>query len=132
MDRAEAHLFLAEATTIKAAPGDRIVRQGERGDTLFVLLSGVAEVTLDEAPDSPVAVLGAGDPFGEIGFLTAEARTANVVARAPCDVLVLSGDFLQRFIERQPAIAAKALLNLSRVLAMRLSLTTRRAMAKPR
>ena len=131
MDRAEADLFLAEASTIRAAPGDRIVRQGERGDTLFVLLSGVAEVILDEHEDVPVAVLGAGDPFGEIGFLTSEPRTANVVARAPCEVLVLSGEFLQRFIARQPAIAAKALLNLSRVLASRLALTTRRALAKP-
>ena len=132
MDREEAELFLAEATTIRAEAGDRIVRQGELGDTLFVLLSGVAEVILDEAPDSPMAVLGAGDPFGEIGFLTSEPRTANVVARAPCEVLVLSGDFLQRFIERQPAVAAKALLNLSRVLAGRLSLTTRRSIPKSR
>ena len=130
MDRAEADLFLAEATTIKAEKGDRIVRQGERGDTLFVLLSGVAEVTLDESPESPVAVLGAGDPFGEIGFLTSEPRTANVIARAPCEVLVLSGDFLQRFIGQQPAVAAKALLNLSRVLASRLALTTRRALGR--
>ena len=88
--------------------------------------------TLDEAPDSPVAVLGAGDPFGEIGFLTSEPRTANVVARAPCEVLVLSGEFLQRFVTQEPAIAAKALLNLSRVLASRLALTTRRAAAKPK
>ena len=132
MGREEADLFLAEATTIRAEAGDRIVRQGELGDTLFVLLSGVAEVILDEAPDAPMAVLGAGDPFGEIGFLTSEPRTANVVARAPCEVLVLSGDFLQRFIEKQPAVAAKALLNLSRVLAGRLSLTTRRSIPRGR
>jgi hypothetical protein len=126
LDRAEAEKFLAEATTVRAAPGDKIVRQGERGDTLFVLLSGVAEVVLDEAQGAPVAVLGAGDPFGEIGFLTAEPRTANVVARAPCEVLVLSGAFFQRFIAKEPAVAAKVLLDLSRVLASRLALTTRR------
>jgi hypothetical protein len=130
MTREEAALFLEEATTVHADPGDRIVRQGEKGDTLFVLLSGVAEVTLDEAPDRPVAVLGAGDPFGEIGFLTSAPRTANVVARAPCEALVLSGDFFRRFIPKNPAIAAKALLNLSHVLAGRLALATRRAAAK--
>src|SRR5207237_10127414 len=84
------------------------------------------EVARDEAPDAPVAILGAGDPFGEIGFLTDEPRTANVVARAPCEVLVLSGSFFQRFVAKEPAIAAKVLLNLTRVLASRLTLTTRR------
>lgn len=132
LDRAEAELLLADATTVKAAPGDRIVRQGERGDALYVLLSGIAEVSLDEAPETPVAVLGAGDPFGEIGFLTDEPRTANVVARAPCEVLVLSGSFFQRFIAKEPAVAAKVLLNLSRVLASRLTLTTRRRHGEPR
>jgi CRP-like cAMP-binding protein len=127
LDRHEADRFLAEASTIEAAPGDRFVRQGERGDTLFVLLSGVAEVVLDGAPDTPVAILGAGDPFGEIGFLTSEPRTATVVARSPCEALVLSGEFLQRFIAKEPTIAAKVLLNLAQVLAGRLALTTRRA-----
>lgn len=126
LDRHEADHFLAEASTIQASPGDRIVRQGERGDSLFILLSGVAEVTLDGAPDAPVAILGAGDPFGEIGFITSATRTANVVARAPCEVLVLSGDFLQRFIAKEPSIAAKVLFNLARVLSERLVMTTRR------
>jgi len=71
-------------------------------------------------------LVGAGDPFGEIGFLTDEPRTANVVARSPCEVLVLSGAFFQRFIAKDPAVAAKVLLNLSKVLAGRLTLTTRR------
>jgi CRP-like cAMP-binding protein/predicted GNAT family N-acyltransferase len=131
LDRAEAERFLAQATTVQSAPGDRIIRQGERGDTLYILLSGVAEVVLDEQPDVAAAVLGVGDPFGEIGFLTSEPRTANVVARSPCEVLVLSGSFLQRFIAHEPAIAAKVLLNLSRVLAGRLALTTHRTAQAP-
>ena len=132
LDRAEAERFLADATTVKAAPGDRIVRQGERGDALYVLLSGIAEVSLDEAPETPVAILGAGDPFGEIGFLTDEPRTANVVARAPCEVLVLSGFLLSAVHREGAAVAAKVLLNLSRVLASRLTLTTRRRLVEPR
>jgi CRP-like cAMP-binding protein len=131
LDRGEAQRLLSEATTVQAAPGDRIVRQGERGDALYVLLSGVAEVVLDEDPDVPVAVLGAGDPFGEIGFLTEDPRTANVVARSPCEVLVLSGSFFHRFIAKEPAVAAKVLLNLARVLAGRLTSATRRGHGAP-
>jgi CRP-like cAMP-binding protein len=48
-----------------------------------------------------------------------------VVARAPCELVVLSGDFLRRFIAREPAVAAKILLNLAQVLAARLAVSTR-------
>lgn len=127
LDRAEADRFLAQATLVRARAGDRIVREGEPGDTLYVLLSGLADVVLDEAPSRPLAVLGAGDTFGEVGFLTAKPRTASVVARAPCELVVLSGDFLRRFIAREPAAAAKILLNLAQVLAARLAVSTRQA-----
>lgn len=127
LDRAEAGRFLEKATIIKAEPGDRIVRQGELGDTVFVLLSGLAEVTLEGSPHQPVAVLGAGDTFGEISFLTSKPRTANVVAKAPCEMIVLSGESLNRFIAKEPAVAAKVLLNLSRILAGRLAVVTPQA-----
>jgi CRP-like cAMP-binding protein len=130
IDRAGADRFLARATLVQAAPGDCIVREGELGDAVFVILSGLAEVTLDEAPDRPVAILGAGDTFGEVSFLTAKPRTANVLATAPCELVVLSGDFLRRFIDHEPVTAAKILLNLSRLLAARLAVTTRQAVRR--
>ncbi len=86
---------------MKANEGDRILRQGEQGDTLFVLLSGIAEVMCDERPDDLLGVLGAGDAFGEISFLTSAPRTANVVARAPCEAVVLSGRWLHQFLDRE-------------------------------
>jgi hypothetical protein len=125
LTREEADRLMSRATLIQANPGDRLVRQGERGNALFVLLSGIAEVILDERPAVPVAVLGAGDPFSEIALLTAEPCTANVVARSRCEVLVISNEFLQWFIVKEPAIMARVLHNLARVLAQRLSATTR-------
>jgi CRP-like cAMP-binding protein len=102
------------------------VRQGERGDTLFVLLSGGAEVLHDGVS---VGWLGAGDHFGEMGFLVGSERTATVVARADCEAVVLSGGFLSGFLEKEPAIASRVLLNLSRELARRLSDMNRRVTA---
>lgn len=127
LDKGEAERFLARATVVEAQPGDYIVRQGELGDTLFVVLSGACEVMRDETPDRALSFLGAGDPFGEIGFLTESLRTANVIARTPCEVVVLSAEFLRAFLNREPTVAAKVLLNLSRVLASRLSETSARA-----
>ncbi len=124
LGREDVQGFLASATIVKAGTGDRIVREGDRDDTVYVLLKGLAEVVRGGPPGQVVAALGGGDIFGEIGFLTATPRTASVVARTPCEVLVLSGRFLQQFLERQPAVAARILFNLSRILAGRLAQTT--------
>ena len=121
LDRKEVEAFLEHSTLIRVEKNDRIIRQGQRDETVYVLLSGIAEVLKDEYPDRPIRVLGAGDCFGEIGYLTNVARTANVVACAPCEVLVLSGEFLQRFLRKRPEIATKVLYNFSRILAGRLA-----------
>jgi len=126
LTREEAERFLARATVVRAGDGDALVRQGERGEALFVLLSGGAEVRLDERPEAPIGWLGAGDFFGEMGFLTESERTASVVARGECETVVLSGDFLRGLLEREPALAAKVLLNLSREMAGRLADMNRR------
>ncbi|MEA3410653.1 MAG: cyclic nucleotide-binding domain-containing protein [Pseudomonadota bacterium] len=121
--------ILKTATLIRCHNGDRIINEGERDNTLFVMLKGVAEVFSNGAADRTVAVLAAGDTFGEIGLVTELARSANVVAKSDCEVLVISGDFLQRCIQQDPEIAARLLLNLSCPLAERLSVTTSHVMA---
>ena len=127
LDRDEAHRFLSQSTVMKVSPGDKIVRQGDRDNTLYALLSGLAEVRVAGQDGPPIAVLGAGDTFGEIGLLTAVPRTADVIARTDGEVLVLSGDFIERLIEKEPKIAARVLRNLARELAGRLAVTTRQS-----
>jgi CRP-like cAMP-binding protein/N-acyl-L-homoserine lactone synthetase len=124
LSREEADRFLAHATLIKAEPGDFIVRQGDRDDTVYILLSGLAEVIVDANEERPLRALAGGDIFGEIGFLTTTRRTASVVARAPSDILVLSALFLKRFLKQEPVIAARLLYNLSTILASRLATAT--------
>lgn len=129
LDKEEARRFLSRATVMKVRPGDKIVRQGDRDNTLYALLSGFAEVRLTGQDGPPIAVLGAGDTFGEIGLLTAAPRTADVIARTEGEVLVLSGDFIERLIETEPKIGARVLHNLARELAGRLAVTTRQSVS---
>jgi len=126
MEFAEARRFLKIGTILRVRQGAVIVRAGTPGDEMYVVLSGALEARVG---GQPVATFGRGDAFGEIGFLSAEPRSADVVATDDVEVLVLTQEYLKRAMEALPAIAAKVLFNLSLMLCQRLKDTTRNWLA---
>ncbi len=80
------------ARFVRARDGEVLVRQGDRGDCLFVLLEGRAAVYKeDEIGHSRlVAELRAGDVFGEVALLEKVPRTATVRARGDAALLLLN------------------------------------------
>ncbi len=82
----EAKEALARATeVVRYARGQRMVAQGEAADAFFVLRRGRAEVLVEDATgyERRVAVLDAGDSFGEVALAQGGARTATVRAQEP-------------------------------------------------
>jgi NTE family protein len=71
------------------AARDVICRQGEPGDSLFVIRSGLAQVIDEAAGSRTVARLRRGEMVGEMSLVTGEARSATVVANVPTEVLEL-------------------------------------------
>ncbi|HXG12485.1 MAG TPA: cyclic nucleotide-binding and patatin-like phospholipase domain-containing protein [Gemmataceae bacterium] len=95
-----------------------ICREGEPGDSLFVLQRGVAQVTVGPADNPrPVARLRRGDVFGEMSLITREPRSATVVANVPTDALELTREAFAALLARYPVI----LENLNRILVRRLA-----------
>jgi len=76
-------------------PGEIVFRQGDRGDRLYMVLSGEAEIIREsDAGEQLLAVVGPGDYFGEIALLSNRARNATVRCRSSMSVLLLpAGDF---------------------------------------
>jgi CPA1 family monovalent cation:H+ antiporter len=74
--------------------GETIIRQGERGTSLFLVARGVVAVILARPGKAPkrVASLSAGEFFGEMALLTQEPRTATVQAVTGCHLFELSSD----------------------------------------
>ena len=75
--------------------GEAIVRQGQPGESMFVVGSGRAVVVLE--PDRrEVATIEPGGYFGEMSLLTGEPRTATVVARGDTLVVEIDADLFRR------------------------------------
>ena len=93
---------LAKTTKVVAYPANaRIVKQGEPGIGLYILLSGQAEV---RQGNRALARLGAGQFFGEMTLLDEQPRSADVVALQPSECAVLSRWEFGGFAKGEPDV----------------------------
>jgi predicted acylesterase/phospholipase RssA/CRP-like cAMP-binding protein len=85
--------------------GETVLRQGECGDRLYLVLAGALEVTFVDRRGSVRALpdLGPGRVVGESGLLSAAPVSLTARARGPALVATLSRDAFDRFAERCPA-----------------------------
>ena len=114
----EAARCLDKSTIIECRAGDRLLKKGGVARNLFVVLDGTLEV---RDGDMPVAVFGPGDVFGEMAFLLERPRSKDVYAATEgVRVLSLSEATLRQLIKSDPASAAHLLLNISKMLCLRL------------
>lgn len=81
LDRKTLERLARQGKRRRYAPGDTIVREGEPGSALYIILSGRVRVERREAAGSQVvAELKPGDFFGELALIEEEPRTATVTA----------------------------------------------------
>jgi CRP-like cAMP-binding protein len=106
---AEARKVLAErARFVEYGPGQAIVRQGEQGDTLFLVARGEVAVRVKmDAGDKEVARLGRGALFGEMSVLTGDPRTATVLSLGDSALLAVDRDAFERILSREPDLAQR-------------------------
>ncbi len=93
------------------AAGVMLVRQGEAGDTFYVLLDGSAQVARN---GRRIATLEAGDWFGELAVLDAAPRNADVVTTSDATIGILDARSFRRLVAELPAMTAKLLAGLAR------------------
>jgi CRP-like cAMP-binding protein len=90
----------------EVAPGTVIIREGDAGQGLFVVLAGEVEVSKkqDDGSDLELARLRAGDVFGEMSLLANQPTTATVRAARSSTILFLAREYFQRLVQALPAI----------------------------
>ncbi|MGQ0652022.1 MAG: MMPL family transporter [Betaproteobacteria bacterium] len=102
--------------------GYRVVEQGTLGRSMYLVVSGSLEVVrIDGGQERRLATLGPGDVFGEIGFVRATHRTADVRTLGPVSLLRFDHQRLERDLLFFPHIMAKLNFNISGILGQRLA-----------
>jgi signal transduction histidine kinase len=96
-------------------PGALILREGEVGDSVFVIGSGSTEALLAADGDQEIvlSVMRPGETFGEMGFFERRPRSATVRANERCVVLEIKGEALRGLAETRPDIGFKILLQVT-------------------
>ena len=87
-------------------PGSIVVSEGEPGDSLFVVTTGLCRAFVRNATGKNLEVrqLSEGDFFGEISILTGQPRTATITTATPCELLELSRGSLDSIIKTHPRV----------------------------
>ena len=106
--REELTSLLTVVAPIKVSRGSAVVREGEAGDSLFLIVLGTLQVSTRGADgaDVELARLGPGDFFGEVALLTRRPRTATVTALTEAELLRLDHATVDRLRQRHPRIDA--------------------------
>jgi hypothetical protein len=126
--RAQARIAVLLGTLQTVPAGETAVRQGDMGETRYVIIKGRADVIVagHDGQRRLVHQLDRGDVFGEMGLVRRQQRTADIVAVDDLELLAVDERFLERLQRRYPRIAATVFLNLTRILSDKLESTTGR------
>jgi len=109
------HLFLI--TKRKSKRANRIVvKQGDFGDQMYVILEGKVQVSVQISEDEEVVLgyLGSSEAFGEIALFDEQERTATVTTCEPCEFLILKREPFVAYLTEHPHVAIGMLANMSK------------------
>jgi len=96
--------------------GEVIFEEGERGNTMLLVLVGSLKIVKKNPTDGSdvlIASRGAGEFLGEMALVEEFPRSASVIAETSCEVLEFSRESFEKIIREQPELATRVLQSLS-------------------
>lgn len=83
--------LISSYSIISFQPGDFLLTRNKPNNHLFFLLSGQAEVFLNQE-DEPLNIIQSGESFGEISVLDGHQASASVIALSECQIIMIDKD----------------------------------------
>ncbi len=97
-------LIVEQTISVGFKPGDAVMTEGERGDSMFIIIHGVVSVY---KAGELIAELKEGDFFGEMALLGEQVRTATVKIKEQTALLKLSRENIMQLAENNPELKAR-------------------------
>jgi CRP-like cAMP-binding protein len=121
----------AQSVSVPYPAGGTVVRQGDEGDSLFLVASGSVEVSVRAPGGSAqtLATLGPGDYFGEMSLLTGAPRSATIRAVQDTSLVILRKEALRPLLVADPTVLERLSKTLARRQAEREDAISRSAAA---
>jgi CRP-like cAMP-binding protein len=125
---AEVRMLAHFMDVFRAPSGVEVIREGDGGDFMLMVLEGRIEVLRRDRWNTPqlLAEVEAGRTLGEMSMIDGESRFATCMAVEPALIAVLDRESLARIIVEQPLLGAKILMELVLMLSQRLRATSQR------
>lgn len=103
---------------MRCEKGTVIFREGEDGETMYIIQSGAVEISRDKRGEKAVlAILEEGDFFGEMALVDRHVRSATATAVSPCRLLACTRSSIMERIRRDPGVVMHLLSTLCRRIA---------------
>ncbi len=114
VEQGKLELLAFTSERVNFAAGQEVCHQGDPGDTMYVILGGVADVLIDtDKGQIVVAEMQPNSFFGEIAILCDVPRTATIKAREPLSTLKITKDMFYRLVAEFPQMAVEIMRELA-------------------
>jgi len=100
------NLFKHSKDVVDVAAGHALFREGEPGDTMFVVLDGAVEVVHE---DRVVETIGAGGLIGELALIDTAPRSASAIAVTPCRLAQVGKREFMFLVQEHPTFALQVM-----------------------
>ena len=119
---AEVVLLARYMLCYRAPAGSEIIREGQAGDFMVLLLDGEMEIVKQDARGVPVRIglAGPGKTLGEMSLIDGEPRFASCLTLGDTAFAVLDRDQLIHVVSEEPKVGVKLLMELLLLLNQRL------------
>jgi CRP/FNR family transcriptional regulator, cyclic AMP receptor protein len=125
LDSAEESALLAAAPTKTVDRGQLVLDQNVQLKAIFLIQEGAVRVERREGDQTvPLAILEAGEFFGEMSFVDGEPTSARVIADARTQLRVIDEATVNGLIKKDPAFSGRLYRSIASILAERLRLTS--------
>lgn len=122
--------ILAHAQIVHFRAGQDLIRAGDADDSFYIVSQGSVDVVLrSKGKETILTTIPEGSVFGEVAFFDRAPRSATIRAHSAGSAVCLTREGFDQLSAWEPALGRAILIDLGRVLALRLRNTTQRSQA---